>query len=250
MSKNIYDFRWYDHIVLNTSNVEAAINFYVKGLHFTPDYTGGQASVKVGFHKIKFHEHGKNYSPVASHPAVGGNEFFLGLSVSGEDITSWLRAVGINAEIDREGEGLPCLHVNDPDGNIIHIMLMEHMPIEINIMQGLTLHVHNLQKQSAFYRRFLNMTSKSRGTSLQNGAAYLIQTKEDADKYAGSADFCFLTDGDIHEIYRELEARGAPFATDEGVVRRNGGIGPIDSIYLRDPEGNLVEIACAVTPLD
>jgi len=29
----------------------------------------------------------------------------------------------------------------------------------------------------------------------------------------------------------------------EGPVRRTGARGPIDSVYLRDPDGNLIEVA-------
>ena len=29
----------------------------------------------------------------------------------------------------------------------------------------------------------------------------------------------------------------------EGPVRRTGAVGPIESIYLRDPDGNLIEVS-------
>ena len=57
----------------------------------------------------------------------------------------------------------------------------------------------------------------------------------------GSQDFCLISDGDIYEIKEELEKSGIEIV--EGVVERNGAMGPMDSIYMFDPVGNLVEIA-------
>jgi catechol 2,3-dioxygenase-like lactoylglutathione lyase family enzyme len=49
-----------------------------------------------------------------------------------------------------------------------------------------------------------------------------------------------LADGDIGTIRAEVEAKGWP--VEEGPVERHGACGVMDSIYLRDPDGNLVEI--------
>jgi catechol 2,3-dioxygenase-like lactoylglutathione lyase family enzyme len=57
----------------------------------------------------------------------------------------------------------------------------------------------------------------------------------------GSADLCLIAEGSIEQIHAELKAKGAPIEL--GVVRRTGARGPIDSIYLRDPDGNLIEIS-------
>lgn len=56
---------------------------------------------------------------------------------------------------------------------------------------------------------------------------------------AGSADLCFEIDGDIETYKRELEQNGLVISL--GIVDRNGVKGPMKSIYLRDPDGNLVE---------
>lgn len=60
---------------------------------------------------------------------------------------------------------------------------------------------------------------------------------------AGSADFCLVARGNIADIYAELLAKNAPLEPGMGIVPRTGATGPIDSIYLRDPDGNLVEVS-------
>ncbi len=57
----------------------------------------------------------------------------------------------------------------------------------------------------------------------------------------GSQDLCLLAEGDIDAIKSELEAKGYPI--EEGVVLRHGALGEMHSIYLRDADGNLIEIA-------
>lgn len=58
---------------------------------------------------------------------------------------------------------------------------------------------------------------------------------------SGTQDFCLIADTPIDDVKQTLEARGVEII--EGPVTRTGAAGPITSVYLRDPEGNLVEIA-------
>jgi catechol 2,3-dioxygenase-like lactoylglutathione lyase family enzyme len=57
----------------------------------------------------------------------------------------------------------------------------------------------------------------------------------------GTGDFCLLTDAPIADWVVHLEKAGIGII--EGPVGRTGARGPLESIYLRDPDGNLVEIA-------
>lgn len=57
----------------------------------------------------------------------------------------------------------------------------------------------------------------------------------------GSGDFCLITTEPIAELIAHLSAEGIPI--DTGPVQRRGALGAMTSVYLRDPDGNLVEIA-------
>lgn len=57
----------------------------------------------------------------------------------------------------------------------------------------------------------------------------------------GSQDFCLISEGDINEIKAYLEESGITII--EGPVAREGAMGLMDSVYMYDPDGNLVEIA-------
>lgn len=57
----------------------------------------------------------------------------------------------------------------------------------------------------------------------------------------GSADLCLLTDTPIEDVIRGLTAAGVELV--EGPVQRTGATGPILSVYVRDPDGNLLEIS-------
>lgn len=57
----------------------------------------------------------------------------------------------------------------------------------------------------------------------------------------GSADLCLITEAPLDLVTAELRRHGV--AIEEGPVERTGATGPITSVYLRDPDGNLIEIA-------
>lgn len=59
----------------------------------------------------------------------------------------------------------------------------------------------------------------------------------------GSADLCFLVADPIEEVLDELATGGID--VELGPVARTGATSTLTSVYLRDPDGNLVELAQA-----
>lgn len=57
----------------------------------------------------------------------------------------------------------------------------------------------------------------------------------------GSGDLCFVVEEPLDEWVLHLERLGVDII--EGPVARTGALGPMTSVYVRDPDGNLVEIA-------
>jgi catechol 2,3-dioxygenase-like lactoylglutathione lyase family enzyme len=58
---------------------------------------------------------------------------------------------------------------------------------------------------------------------------------------SGSADLCFITDVPLLDVIDYLDNYSVPI--EEGPVKRTGALGPITSIYIRDPDDNLIEIS-------
>ncbi|MEO9515154.1 MAG: VOC family protein [Paracoccaceae bacterium] len=61
---------------------------------------------------------------------------------------------------------------------------------------------------------------------------------------AGSADLCFLTDTPIEQWQSHLNANN--IAVTDGPIKRTGATCPILSMYVRDPDGNLIEISAPI----
>jgi len=58
---------------------------------------------------------------------------------------------------------------------------------------------------------------------------------------AGSADLCFIVSERVESLHTKLVQLGVEII--EGPVVRTGATGPLRSIYIRDPDGNLIELS-------
>ena len=57
----------------------------------------------------------------------------------------------------------------------------------------------------------------------------------------GALDLCFIASVPLSAVIERLAKAGCPIV--EGPVLRTGAIGPIRSVYVRDPDFNLIEIS-------
>jgi catechol 2,3-dioxygenase-like lactoylglutathione lyase family enzyme len=57
----------------------------------------------------------------------------------------------------------------------------------------------------------------------------------------GSADLCFIINEPLKDVIKYLENENIKI--EEGIVERTGATGNIKSIYLRDPDMNLIELS-------
>jgi catechol 2,3-dioxygenase-like lactoylglutathione lyase family enzyme len=64
----------------------------------------------------------------------------------------------------------------------------------------------------------------------------------------GSADLCLLIDEPVEHAVEQLGRCGIDIEL--GPVSRTGAVGPLRSAYVRDPDGNLVELARYVDEVD
>ena len=122
--------------------------------------------------------------------------------------------------------------------------------MKINRFDHIVITTQDLEKCLYFYGKVLNMEiDDSKGRyALKFGQQKINIHRQKAEFQPaalnvtyGSQDLCFIVEGEIAEIKKEIEAKGYPIEL--GIVQRTGACGPIDSIYLRDPDGNLVELS-------
>jgi catechol 2,3-dioxygenase-like lactoylglutathione lyase family enzyme len=127
--------------------------------------------------------------------------------------------------------------------------------MDIFALDHLVLTVRDLQATVRFYENVIGMRPETFGSGrialhLGEGAtAAKINLHEAGHEFEpkaahptpGSADLCFVTTRPVAEIAAHLEKHGVP--VELGPVERTGARGPLLSVYFRDPDGNLIEVA-------
>jgi catechol 2,3-dioxygenase-like lactoylglutathione lyase family enzyme len=129
-------------------------------------------------------------------------------------------------------------------------------PVEIASIDHFVLTVADIAATCAFYEKTLGMDidrfrpadGSAERVALKFGSQKInlhragAEFKPHARKpVAGSGDFCLITSTPIDKVKAHLIECGV--AVELGPVPRTGAVGKLSSIYFRDPDGNLVEVA-------
>ncbi len=124
-------------------------------------------------------------------------------------------------------------------------------PVTITGLDHLVLTVADLDRTIAFYQRVLGMQPVTfgqgrRALAFGHSKINLHQAGHEFDPRAaqptpGSADLCLVTSTSLDDVVVHLAANG--ITIEEGPVLRTGARGPMTSVYIRDPDQNLIEIA-------
>ncbi len=132
------------------------------------------------------------------------------------------------------------------------------MPIRVTSLDHLVLNVADIARSATWYATVLGMEvrtshldgGKTPRTALHFGPQKInirpVSTSKSewftADhEAAGSDDLCFLTDAKPLDVVAHLQSCGVEIQA--GPVKRDGARGKMISVYCRDPDGNLIEVA-------
>lgn len=123
--------------------------------------------------------------------------------------------------------------------------------MRIERIDHLVLTVRSIEISCAFYSRVLGMDVVTFGAgrkALAFGSQKinLHQSGREFEPKAGhptpgSADICLVSDVPLPEVIAHLGRCEVPIL--EGPVARTGAVGPIQSVYFRDPDQNLIEVS-------
>jgi catechol 2,3-dioxygenase-like lactoylglutathione lyase family enzyme len=123
--------------------------------------------------------------------------------------------------------------------------------MKIDSLDHLVLTVQDIDTTCDFYTRVLGMqvslfAGDRKALAFGQQKINLHQQGKEFEPKAqyptpGSADLCFLTLTPLEEVIAHLQAQHIEI--EQGPIQRTGAEGPILSVYLRDPDGNLLEIA-------
>lgn len=125
------------------------------------------------------------------------------------------------------------------------------MTISIDSLDHLVLTVRDLNTSISFYTQILGMQEEVFGenrVALNFGhqKINLHRHQHEFEPKAetplpGSEDLCFLVSTPLEQVIKHLTENGVELL--EGPMRRTGATGPILSVYIRDPDGNLIELS-------
>jgi catechol 2,3-dioxygenase-like lactoylglutathione lyase family enzyme len=121
----------------------------------------------------------------------------------------------------------------------------------IDRIDHIVLTCHDVERTVAFYQQVLGMEPVTfaggrRGLAFGRQKFNLHQSGREFDPKAlkpmpGAIDLCLITLTPLADVQAHLKASGV--AVVEGPVQKTGATGPIESVYFRDPDGNLIEVS-------
>jgi catechol 2,3-dioxygenase-like lactoylglutathione lyase family enzyme len=123
--------------------------------------------------------------------------------------------------------------------------------LRIDRLDHLVLTVADVGRTVEFYQRVLGMEPVTfgdgrRALAFGNSKINLHQSGREFEPKAarptpGSADVCLISADPLADVCAHLAEQAV--AVEEGPVLRTGATGTIESVYIRDPDGNLIEIS-------
>jgi catechol 2,3-dioxygenase-like lactoylglutathione lyase family enzyme len=123
--------------------------------------------------------------------------------------------------------------------------------MRVDHLDHLVLTVRDIERSVSFYTRVLGMAETTFGDvrkALIFGSSK-INLHEAGHEFEpkaalptpGSADLCFVVGDDLDSVQARLAAAGVE--VEIGPVRRTGAVGEMVSVYIRDPDQNLIELS-------
>src|SRR5437899_2190590 len=150
----------------------------------------------------------------------------------------WRRWIHGSGPVARSGEVRKPYHAS---------YTIARMPnLNLDRLDHLVLTVRDVDQTCAFYQRVLGMEIETFGrgrTALRFGRHKI--NVEHADRPT-PIHLCFITNAPLADWVEHLKACGVGLR--DGPIKRSGAEGPIDSIYLDDPDQNSIEVSTYPAP--
>ena len=123
--------------------------------------------------------------------------------------------------------------------------------MQIDRFDHFVLTVNDIDASIQFYTSVLGMQLETfgEGRKALKFAAQKLNLHQRGEEFSpnakhagvGTADICFITSIPLEAVQTHLESLGVDIEL--GIVERTGAQGAICSIYIRDPDGNLIELS-------
>lgn len=125
------------------------------------------------------------------------------------------------------------------------------MSVHLSGIDHFVLTVMDIERSCRFYERLgAQVVTFGNGRKAVHFGSQKInlhpRTDNDVEPVArnpvtGGGDFCLISEDPIEEVTMHLQEEGIDIIA--GPMQRTGAVGTLESVYFRDPDGNLVEIA-------